>query len=505
MADIVHRWEWRVFGSRFPVAEAAFGGLTPLGDPQVTEETYLLGNDVVNVKIRFDLLDVKTLVEVDDNGLELWAPELKTEFPISAADVDTVHDIWGRTTRNLERDSYTRGQFLDELIAPDPDLDVAEVHKRRVRYSVDGCMGEMTDVTVRDRATRTLAVESEDRRALWAAVEKLGLAGHVNMSYSQGLSRLLGKSPVRYAVVDIGTNSVKFHVGEQHPDRSWSRIVDRAAVTRLGEGLDETGEIQQEPLERTIAAVVEMVEEARQLGALAIAAVGTAALRNAGNSQLAIRRIREQTGVEVQVLSGEEESRLAYLAVMAGTELADGSLVVFDTGGGSTQVTSGRGDEVLERFSVDVGAVRYTERYGLDRATDQKTLDEVRRALTGDLARLDGREPPDVLVGMGGAITNITAVSRSMEVYDPDVVQGATLDVSEIDRQIALYASMDEEERRSVTGLQLNRAGVILAGALIVRTVMEKLRRENLVVSDRGLRHGLIRARFGFFVDPDYV
>ena len=488
-----------------PAAEQVVGELNPVGEPQLTEETYLLGDEAVNVKIRFDLLDVKSLVDVDEHGLELWAPKLKTEFPISASDVAAVHDIWGRPTPRLDRDSYTMRQFVDELIAPDPDLGIAEIRKRRVRYSVDGCMSEMTSVTVGDRSTRTVAVESEDPEAVWAVVEKLSMTGYVNASYGDGLLRLLGQSPVRYAVIDIGTNSVKFHIGEQQPDRSWIRVVDRAAVTRLGESLDETGEIQPEPLERTIRAVVEMVEEAQSSNVLAVAAVGTAALRLAGNSQLAIDSIRERSGAEVQVVSGEEESRLAYLAVKAGTELADGSLVVFDTGGGSTQVTFGRGDEVLERFSVDVGAVSYTERFGLDRVADRATLEAARHALAEDLSRLDDREPPEALVGMGGAITNITAVSLAMAVYDPDLVQGATLDAGEIERQIDLYASMDAEGRRSVIGLQPNRAPVILAGGLIVRAVMEKLGRETLVVSDRGLRHGLIRETFGFYLEPDHL
>jgi exopolyphosphatase/guanosine-5'-triphosphate,3'-diphosphate pyrophosphatase len=131
------------------------------------------------------------------------------------------------------------------------------------------------------------------------------------------------------------------------------------------------------------------------------------------------------------------------------------------------------------------------------------TLDEARLSLARDLAKLDGREPPEVLVGMGGAVTNITAVSLSMDVYDPDAIQGAVLERDEIDRQIELYASMDAEDRRSITGLQANRAPVILAGALIVRTVMEKLGKHALVVSDRGLRHGLIAEQFGFFDGND--
>jgi exopolyphosphatase/guanosine-5'-triphosphate,3'-diphosphate pyrophosphatase len=504
MNSPAHRWEWRVFGARFPAAEKVLDSLTPNTEPQVTEETYLLGNHHVNVKIRFDLLDVKSLLEVDENRLELWAPELKTEFPISAVDVAAVHDIWDLEPPTLERTSYTMEQFVDELIAPDPHLEVAPVRKKRLRYTLDGCMAEMAEVAVGGQRTGTIAIEAEDPSAVWALVEKLGLSDHMNTSYSQGLRRLIGLAPVHYSVIDIGTNSVKFHVGEQHPDMNWTRVVDRAAVTRLGEGLADTGKIQSESLERTVQAISDMAEEARSHRSLAIAAVGTAALRNASNAVSAIETIRERSGVTVRVLSGEAESRLAFLAVKAATGLAGGSLVVFDTGGGSTQVTIGQGDEVVERFSVDVGAVGNTERFGLNRAVEQATLEDARRSLANDLARLDGSKPPEILVGMGGAVTNLTAVSLSMEIYDPDAIQGAVLEVAEIERQIEMYASMDADARRSIIGLQPNRAPVILAGALIVRTVMEKLGRESLIVSDRGLRHGLIRELFGFFVEEDH-
>jgi len=326
------------------------------------------------------------------------------------------------------------------------------------------------------------------------------MSGQINMSYNRGLRCLLGLAPVRYAVVDIGTNSVKFHIGEQHPDGSWTRLVDRAEVSRLGEGLDERGEIQPQPVERTVRAVEGMIAEAKENDVLAVAAVGTAALRIASNSLVVTDSSRERVGVPVEVVSGEEESRLAYLAVSAGVGTANGSVVVFDTGGGSTQFTFGRGGEVDERYSVNVGAVSYTERFGLEQAVDEETIEEALRSLAQDLASLDGRSSPDGLVGMGGAMTNITAVSLSLDPYDPDVVQGATVTADEVERQIELYRSMDHEERRGVVGLQANRAPVILAGALIVATVMEKLGKKSLVVSDRGLRHGLIRERFGVFI-----
>jgi exopolyphosphatase/guanosine-5'-triphosphate,3'-diphosphate pyrophosphatase len=178
--------------------------------------------------------------------------------------------------------------------------------------------------------------------------------------------------------------------------------VDRAELTRVGEGLGERGAIAAEPLARTVAAIAAMVQEARRHQVGAIAAVGTAGLRIARNRGEVIAAIRARTGVGVEVISGEEESRLAYLAVRAGLGATEGGLVVFDTGGGSSQFSFGRGPQVEERFSVDVGAVRYTERFGLGGAVGAGVLEEALAAISADLARLDGRPRPDALVAMGG-------------------------------------------------------------------------------------------------------
>jgi exopolyphosphatase/guanosine-5'-triphosphate,3'-diphosphate pyrophosphatase len=118
-------------------------------------------------------------------------------------------------------------------------------------------------------------------------------------------------------------------------------------------------------------------------------------------------------------------------------------------------------------------------------------------AISEDLSRIDGRPAPDALVAMGGAVTNITAVKHGLAAYDPDVVHGTILDRAEIERQVELYRTRDVEARRAIVGLQPRRADVILAGACIVLTVMDKLGRESLTVSDRGLRHGLLVERFG--------
>ena len=496
MEKIVPRWEWRSFGASFGEAEKRLAGLTP-GGVQESDEIYLLSGAGGNVKIRAALMDIKVLREVNADGLEQWIPVMKAAFPISAADAARVFEALLLPVPSLAPAGYTLDEFIATFAAPGAAIRAVDVHKRRVRYTVGGCMAELSDVSADGKPIRTIAIESEDAAAVIRAVKDLGLAGYVNTSYPKGLARVVDGRPARYAVVDVGTNSVKFHVGERDAGGRWRTVVDRAELTRLGEGLEKNGAIAQQALERTVVAIAGMVDEAKRHDVLAIAAVGTAGLRIASNREEVIAAIGTRTGLHVEVISGEEEGRLAYVAARSGLGLASGSLVVFDTGGGSSQFTFGTDARVDERFSVDVGAVRYTERFGLDRAVSAETVRDARRAIAADLARIDGRPAPDVLVAMGGATTNITAVKHRLDRYDPAVVQGAVLDAAEVDRQIELYRSRDVEARRAIVGLQPKRADVILAGACIIRTVMEKLGKDALTVSDRGLRHGVLAERFG--------
>jgi len=496
-AGIVPRWEWRTFGEAFGETDGILARLEP-EQVRESDETYLLSQESdASVKVRDDLMDVKQLESVDGDGLEQWRPVLKGSFPLGAPDVRTVLAALGVRADAVARETHTLDGLVEDLVRPDPSLSAVAVHKRRVHYKVGGCMAELTEVTVDGRSTRTIAVESEDQALVVAAVGELRLADRPNVCLARGLKTLLGIDPVRFAVVDIGTNSVKLHVGERRTSDAWRTVVDRAEVTRLGEGLDETGSLQPEAIERTADAVVAMVEESRRAGAAEVAAVATAGMRIADNPAELVDAVRDRCGVDIEVISGEEEARLAYVAATSDLDVGKGSLVVFDTGGGSTEFTFGRPGHVEERFSLDVGAAPFTERFGLAGPVSEERLEETLEAIAAALARLDGRKRPDRLVGMGGALTNLAAVRHGLATYDADVVHGTVLDRAEIDRQIAVYRTRTADQRREIVGLQPRRAEVILAGACIVRTVLDRLNCDELTVSDRGLRHGLIVERFG--------
>ena len=217
MSAIIPRWEWRTFGPGLGVAEAAFAGLVP-GRVEESDELYLLSAAGANVKVRYDLMDIKLLREVDGDGLERWEPVLKVGFPLPAAEVPRVFHAFGLPAPRLTRDAYTLGRFLAELVEPSGAVGAVRVHKRRQRSTLATTMAEVADLEVGGRAVRTIAVESEDPSAVMAAVRRGGLDGQLNTSYPRGLGAGMDTGPQRYAVIDVGTNSVKVHLGERDPD-----------------------------------------------------------------------------------------------------------------------------------------------------------------------------------------------------------------------------------------------------------------------------------------------
>ncbi|UTD03689.1 Ppx/GppA family phosphatase [Treponema socranskii subsp. buccale] len=296
----------------------------------------------------------------------------------------------------------------------------------------------------------------------------------------------------RKAIIDIGSNSIKFFVGELAADRTIKTVLDTNDIARLGEGLDSTGAISPEAMERNVASVAAFAKQAKELGADRIVSVGTMALRKASNSAEFVEKVKKTCGIEVQIIPGEEEARLSYLAILSGLPLEkDADLVVFDTGGGSTEFIYGKGTQMVKRFSVNLGAVRITENYlkadPVSPADVQAAIAQIDKEFKE--AGVNGK--PAQLVGMGGTVTSMGAVKHKMVKYDPSVIQGSRLTKKDIEEQIEEYSKRTVEQRKELPGLQPKRADVILAGACILKVITDRLGADGLTISDRGLRHGL--------------
>ena len=301
----------------------------------------------------------------------------------------------------------------------------------------------------------------------------------------------------RKAIIDVGTNSIKFCLAEETGNGSYTVVKDTNDIARLGEGLKETGLIGPEPLERNAQSVADFAAEAKAAGADEVVAVGTMALRTAKNAAAFIARVKELCGVELKVLSGEEEAQYSYVAVMSGIEgAADADLVTMDTGGGSTEFVFGTAGKIVRKFSLNVGAVRFTEQYLSQMPVAAEKLAEAQAQIKKELSEGGVSGPVKFLVGMGGTVTSMASVKHKMAKYDPDVIQGSTLTLDDINAQIADYAAKTLDQRREIVGLQPKRADVILAGACIVKAVLELTGAHELTVSDRSLRHGLMYELF---------
>ena len=189
MATIVPRWEWRTFGASFGEADQRFSTLTP-EKVQESDEIYLLSPHTdANVKIRDALMDLKTLERVNAEGLEQWRPVMKATFPLPLDDLREVCAALG-VPPLASAEPPSLAALKSGLAAA--GVRVVPVHKRRVRYAIDGCMSEVTAVVADGRPVQTVAIESEDADAVLGAVARMSLAGFANVSYPRGLKALLG-------------------------------------------------------------------------------------------------------------------------------------------------------------------------------------------------------------------------------------------------------------------------------------------------------------------------
>ncbi len=295
------------------------------------------------------------------------------------------------------------------------------------------------------------------------------------------------------AALDVGTNSVLLLVAEVTAGGRLQPIEDRAVVSRLGQGLVPGGRLRPQAAERTAAVIAELAARARQLGAADIRAVGTMGLRLAADAGAFIERVGRDSGVVIRVISGDGEARLTYRGAQhqlpAGTE----RLVVCDVGGGSTEVITGRAARIEQRCSLELGAVGLTERFLPHDPIAAEELAALRRHLAARLAAdLEAPSRPFELVAVGGTATSLAAMHHRLERYDAERVHGTRLSRRWLADRLAGLARLDAPARARIRGLEPGRADIIPAGTIILLALLERLGAASLLISDRGLRHGLL-------------
>lgn len=305
---------------------------------------------------------------------------------------------------------------------------------------------------------------------------------------------------VRLAAVDVGTNSIRLMVAEARADGGYRVLDDEKAVTRLGAGLNETGRMPESAIESTADSVARMLRIAEGHGATRVRAVATSAAREASNREDLVRAVRERTGLELEVISAQEEARMSFRSAAHAFDLTGINAAVADIGGGSTEVVLSAAGVIDRMHLFRLGAVGLTERFGagdrVENASIKAMRAEIRQTLRDAAARHD--LAPQLLIGTGGTFTALARVSLLLGSNEdesdllPFNVRGHEMQHAEVRHLVDWFRQMSVNERARVPGMTRDRAEVIVAGATILDCLMEWLGVNTVRVHDGGIRDGLM-------------
>jgi len=312
-----------------------------------------------------------------------------------------------------------------------------------------------------------------------------------------------------FGAIDIGTGSVLCLAVEKTAMGLGRELLNESIITGLGAGTASDPAVRQESMERTVAAVASYVEKLRELGAARVSIVGTSALRKAPNRGQFAAAVRRQTGLEVEVISGEEEARLTFWGATYGVLLFTGRVVVMDVGGGSTELVLGSvGSREASKpaqpelaVSVPIGALVLTDRFITCYPTDCAETEQLRAAIRDELRGTEVKKLVErakssplnpLLVAVGGSATTLVAMEHNVVPYAPERVQGVRVTQDLILKHIDKLGKMSLAQRHRIPSLPRGRAPVIDAGLLILYELLALFGASTMMVSDRGLRYGVI-------------
>jgi exopolyphosphatase / guanosine-5'-triphosphate,3'-diphosphate pyrophosphatase len=304
-----------------------------------------------------------------------------------------------------------------------------------------------------------------------------------------------GSQKERIAAIDVGSNSVRLLVAEYDPASGLSIVDELKDQPRLAAGLARTGCLNDAAMDRAIQTLGRMREVCQRRGVRRIAAVATAAVREAENGPWFVRRVRQELDIPLRIIDTETEAALSYRSVAHHFPLAGERALVADIGGGSLELIGAVDGLVELTLSLPLGAVRLTELYLPGERSIQRELTGLRKYVRRQLKReLSNREwAAAAVIGSGGTFTTLGRVSRARRGLPPgESIHGVSVDTAEVERLLDWLASRTPEQRRQVPGLNPERADIILAGLAVTAELLDWVRTRTITVSAFGLREGLL-------------
>jgi exopolyphosphatase/guanosine-5'-triphosphate,3'-diphosphate pyrophosphatase len=299
----------------------------------------------------------------------------------------------------------------------------------------------------------------------------------------------------RVAAIDCGTNSVRLLVADLPPDGGpLVQLERRMQIVRLGQGVDRTGRLAPEAIERTRLALAGYAARIASLGAQRVRMVATSATRDASNADDFRGMVYATLGVEPEVVTGDEEARLSFTGAVRGlpSEARPPYLVV-DIGGGSTEFVMGS-QTVQSAISVNIGCVRMTERHLRSDPPDPGEIRAAERdigaAVDRALAVVPGQQAA-TLVGLAGSVTTVVAIALGLTAYQPERIHHARVSYDEVAKVTADLLAMTVAQRMEIPVMHPGRADVIGAGAMVLRVVMERAGASSVVASEHDILDGI--------------
>jgi len=300
---------------------------------------------------------------------------------------------------------------------------------------------------------------------------------------------------MRLAGIDIGTLTCRLFIADMGKNGQMTQLFSDRKILRLGEGVDEDKRLKLEAMARVSKTVRGWRQAIEAQGVKIFTAVATSAVRDAQNRDEFLAQMKEETGIEIEVISGEEEARRTLLGIRSG--LPDGitDLLALDIGGGSTEFIFSRNEQKPNVISLDVGVVRITERFF---KTDPPAKQEIHDAeqmiisLTKEAMNRIGEIGKVMFVGTAGTITTLSAMAQGLTTYDPAKIHNYSLELSTVRKMEKDLFHQTKASRCGLAGLEPGREEVIVAGILILRCIMEHLGHDRCLVSEYGLREGVL-------------